>query len=141
MAKKSAKPAQRPRITEELRLAHKSRLAIIDGIYKLLRAGVGGATLVLCFYFVSDAFKQMAGKSTDLSAALKAVVDLRVNEYVSYGLAGMFGVGWYTERRLRRRTIKGQGKHIKELEQRLDPERRSSGLLPDGQPKKGDKDA
>ena len=83
----------------------------------------------------------MAGKTTNISTMIKAVVDLDIGKYVAYAVAAVCGAGWFVERRTRRRTIKGQNEHIKELESRLDPKRRSSGLLPDGQTKKEDQDA
>lgn len=126
---------------EEQRLAYKTRASIADKRYKLLRTTVIAGAVVACFFFMSDAFKEMAGKSTSLSAVIDAVGDLSVNEWVAASIAVLCGAGWFIERRVRRKTIKGQAQHIKELESRLDPKRKSSGLLSDGQTKKGDKDA
>ncbi len=125
---------------EERRMAHALKLAKVDLVYKLGRTALIGGAFVFCVYFIAGAFQEMAGKTTNISAMIKAVVDFDIGKYLAYAVSVVCGTGWAVERRARRRTIKGQNEHIKELESRLDPKRRSSGLLPDGQTKKEDKD-
>lgn len=114
---------------------------MIDGgfrtLWKLIHAGM----LIGVSYFVFRSAESLAGKETTFNAAFKAVANLSMNEYFSYGISAILGAGWWNERRLRHRVIERNGPYIKELESRQDPARASSGLLPDGRPKKEDKDA
>lgn len=126
---------------EKLRLQHRAKLALIDKGYKLGRGAVGAAALVFCFYFIYASIDSIAGKTTTFSGVANAVVNLGINEYLAWGLSAVMGIGWANERRLRKRTIKEQGKHIKELETRVAPERQSSGLREDGTQREEDRDA
>jgi hypothetical protein len=148
VGKAKAKPTENTRPTrqeqrlahEERRMAHTLKLAKVDLVYKLGRTALIGGVFVFCVYFITGAFQEMAGKTTNISAMIKAVADFDIGKYLAYAVAAVCGIGWTGERRARRRTIKGQNEHIKALESRLDPKRQSSGLLPDGQTKKEDKD-
>jgi hypothetical protein len=123
------------------RQEHRQKLARIDGWVKVAKSLISGATIFGCFFCLYLTANALAGKTTVVTGIAQAFVNLRMSEWFAYGIASVTGVGWYAERRLRRKTIKGQGKHIKELEKRIDPGRSSSGLQEDGQPKPEDKDA
>jgi len=121
-------------------MIHALKLAKVDLVYKLGRTALIGGAFVFCIYFITGAFQAMAGKTTNISTMIRAVADLDIGKYIAYAVAGVSGTGWAVERRARRRTIEGQNAHIKELESRSEPKRRSSGLLADGRTKKEDKD-
>jgi hypothetical protein len=114
----------------------------MDYHFKLLRSVVRGAIAVLSLLVVGDALKPFAGHSTGLSVALSlvvnAIVDLKVVAMLT--LAGSTAAWATVERVLRRRTTRELTTRIKELEQKLDPSRSSSGLTADGRTAPGDHD-
>lgn len=126
---------------EDRRAANRQRLALIDGGFRTLWKLIQATVVLGVSYFMFRSAEALAGKETTLTAAIKAVADLNMNEYFAWSVSAIAGTSWWNERRLRRRVIEGNGPYIKELESGYAPERASSGLLSDGQPKKEDKDA
>lgn len=146
-AGRSTKPPPSSKSRAELKheidlakLRYRRNLTIVDHVFKLLRQVVAGAIIVGCAYFVFRSVDALAGKKTVLSSFVKGVLDMKIDRWVYLSLAGICGMGWRTERKLRRRTIAEQGRHIAKLESRLAPERTSSGLRPDGTAQQEDRD-
>lgn len=80
------------------------------------------------FAFLS--IDSIAGKTTAISVMVEALADLKVS--LSIALTGL-AIAWAAiERYLRHRKTEQLQGRIKELEQRLDPKRTSSGLTPRG---------
>jgi hypothetical protein len=125
---------------EHRRLAAQTKHLLIEKGFSTIAALGRSGALVLCAYFLYLSAGVLAGKHTDLTAVVKAIVDVGVNQWGAWALSALFGVAWYNERRVRRKTIKETAPYIRELEERIDPNRQSSGLLPDGRPKKEDRD-
>jgi len=95
---------------------------------------------VSIFYLAFDAFKEFAGKIS--IADLKLIADLKINKWVP-ALIGIliggpgFGYGLY-QRKLRREYINRYTLRVKHLEQKVDPNRSSSGLTSRGDHQLGD---
>jgi hypothetical protein len=124
----------RPRDLRDIRVNRDNQL------FGVIRTGFWCLTFGVVAWFGQSAINAIAGKSTDFTAVVRALVDLKANEWFAYALATFCGGGWYRERKLRHRTIQEQGAHIAQLERRIDPKRRSSGLLSDGRQRKEDRD-
>jgi hypothetical protein len=94
--------------------------------------------LALCF-FGYLAIDSISGKTTSFSALGNIVASIGVSNAVPYCLAALCGVGYYRESRLRKKTILDMGKRCEEYEKRLDPNRKTSGLMPNGEQRPEDK--
>jgi hypothetical protein len=57
---------------------------------------------------------------------------MQADRWIAYVVVGSFGAYGWNERRLRRRDIERLTRHTEDLENRIDPKRTSSRLLPDG---------
>jgi hypothetical protein len=114
----------------------------IDQIYLTIRTliRVGGG--VVAAYFLFDALKHFAGKSTDLDVAaslmFSALVDLKVAILVS--LAGAACAWAAVERMIRHRNTEKMAQRIEELEKQIDPQRTSSRLTKRGKTNPQDKE-
>lgn len=137
---KSARELEEDSITAK-RIDQQTRLFVTDSRYKLLTKLVTGAVVLGVAYFVRDSVVAFAGRHTEVNAFVKAVANLSFNEYVAWSISAVSGVAWFKERRLRKKTITELGTYAAELEKKLAPERKSSGLLASGQQKESDKDA
>jgi hypothetical protein len=122
------------------KLKYKQTLAFADHIFRVVRQLIYGAIICTCTYFVYRSVDSLAGKSTDVNATVRGVVKMGIDRWIYLSIASICGIGWRTERKLRRRTIEERGAYIKKLEAQLLPERKSSGLLPDGTQRQEDKD-
>jgi hypothetical protein len=132
--------AERKHVVEMTKLKYKQRLTIVDQVFRVVRQIVGGATICTCCYFIYRSVDSLAGKTTEVNAVVRAVLKAGADRWVFLSISAICGIGWRTERKLRRRTIEEMGAHIKQLENKQLPERKSSGLLPDGTQKQEDKD-
>lgn len=111
-------------------------IARIEAWQRVAVATIRAAFGLGACYFLYRATGELAGKETSLSTAMKAMVDMKLSEYASLALAGVFGTGYGIERRLRKRAVAEMSEHARTLEERLDPNRTSSGLSINGQPPK-----
>ena len=132
--------AERKHEIELTKLKYKNQFTFADQVFRLLRQCVTGAIICICAYFFYLSVDSLAGKTTEVNAVVRGVVKAGADRWIFLSLAGICGMGWRTERKLRRRTIEEMGAHIKKLEDKQLPERRSSGLLPDGTQRQEDKD-
>ncbi|MDA3919646.1 MAG: hypothetical protein PF501_03015 [Salinisphaera sp.] len=85
-----------------------------------------------------EIFNAWAGTATDVNIAVEFIGSLKVSTTIvfSYSLVATW-YGW-KQRRLRLRVVSSQDIHIKELETGYDPDRSSSGLDSQGQPRQED---
>lgn len=80
----------------------------------------------------------LAGDVTVATIAIDFLTSFKVNTTVSVTLAGGGVLYGYRERRLRQRTIARLQGHIRRLERKVNPERTSSNLTPQGRTNPGD---
>jgi hypothetical protein len=90
-------------------------------------------------HHIVQAITVLAGPHTDVSFVVKILLNLQADRWIAYILAGGFGAYGWNERRLRRKDIERLTRHTGELEKRIDPNRTSSQLLPDGRTRWEDK--
>jgi hypothetical protein len=90
-------------------------------------AGIGVAG-----HYIVEAITVLAGHQTDVSFVLKILLNLQADRWMAYMAAASLGAFGWNERRLRRRDIERLTRHTEDLENRIDPKRTSSRLLPDG---------
>jgi len=126
---------------EVARIEERKAARVLDARYSLARTVVRSLTIAIACAFGYLSLRVIAGSTTTFSAVLKASFDLSIDRWAAYLLAGAGSAGWYSERRLRRKTIEKHAAYIKELEQKIDPVRSGSRLLPSGKPRKEDSDA
>lgn len=96
--------------------------------------------LAVCFYLFYLSVLALAGKHTFAEIGIKILGSLRISEGILslLALGGVsYGVG---QRNLRRKNIERLSRRNQELEQRLDPNRSSSGLTLKGTTRPGDKE-
>lgn len=116
---------------KELELRFQFRFRLVDlaakGIDKVFSSG----TIIIVAYLAYRAVLALAGKLTLADFAVK-VLGFKPNEIVAY-VFGAGGVGFgLRAQRLRRNQTERTAQRIAEMEQRLDPNRTSSGLTPRG---------
>jgi hypothetical protein len=95
--------------------------------YAMVVAGIGVAG-----HYIVQAITVLSGHQTDVSFVLKILLNLQADRWMAYIVAGSLGAYGWNERRLRRRDIERLTRHTEDLENRIDPKRTSSKLLPDG---------
>lgn len=90
---------------------------------------IGG--VVWCMSYLSDIVAALAGRRTDAKLLFEAVF-IQSGNWLPW-LAGGSGAGYgYAERRLRKKKTEQLQSRIQELETRIDPNRQSSELTPQG---------
>ena len=108
-------------------VAANSRLAIVV------------AGICTCVWFIADAFKAYAGKTSTADIKFGILADIRVVWTVSMAV-GITGLALYRrEVRLHRSTRERLAARITEMELRVDPARRSSKLTTQGMTREDDK--
>lgn len=105
-------------------------------VFLLLRQYLGqaiwAAVLVVLFYFCSDTLKAFAGKVSVANFLLSVAAHLDWAIKASVGVSGVTTVAWLNEYRRHKRTRERLSSRITALEKRLDPNRTSSELTPEG---------
>ena len=122
--------SEKSRIDAELEWAkYGKKWDTIGGIFnELIRWG----GVVTCFGFLYLIVDSLAGKTTATDIALKAITDLKLDRGVLYLLTGGTTLWAIRERKLRKKKTKDIEAHVKELEERIDPNRTSSNLTETG---------
>ena len=122
--------SEKSRIDAELEWAkYGKKWDTIGGIFNgLIRWG----GIVACFYCLYLIVESLAGKTTAADIALKAITDLELDRGVLYLLTGGTTFWAIRERKLRKKKTKDIEAHVKELEERIDPNRTSSNLTETG---------
>lgn len=107
---------------------------LIDRTYQLLALGVKCGALVWIASYANEAIQSLAGETTSasFSVAVKVIKETGGDLWI-WVLLGILGVAYgVIQKRLRRREITHFSAYVKELELKIDPNRSSSGLSPDG---------
>ena len=120
---------------------HKSRIILhsIEAGLTFSRYVAWLAGIWVAGHFLVEAIGLLAGRQTDASFVLKLIWNLSADRWIAY-LVGVLGASFgLNERRLKRRNIERLTKAKTELEERLDKNRTSSGLNPDGSTRDEDK--
>lgn len=103
------------------------------------RYAIVGMTLVIIAGYGRDALIAFAGVSTEANFAVHLVTKLEADRWFAY-VVGALGLGYgWNQRRLRRRNIRRLTHHSAALERRLDPDRTSSDLTPEGKTRSEDR--
>ncbi len=109
------------------------RLYIIDRAFDIVRLVLFLSFAGFVVYRTGLTIQAFAGKTTDADVLIGFIsggsgITITISATLNLGLL-MWGLG---ERRLRGRLIRQFAERPRELEHRLDPNRSSSGLTPDG---------
>jgi hypothetical protein len=113
--------------------AYRSKVELINALlsgWKTLLA-VGGTVAVA--YLVFRSIESLAGRSTDSNIMVKFVTDLKASRWLSMAFAGLMGTWGASERALKKKAVKRLHVRVKELEEKIDPTRTSSGLTLTGE--------
>lgn len=110
------------------------RNALLREIFDTLRTGIKYGTFVAFAYFGWRSVASLAGQTStaNLRLAFNAAVDLGHEVWPAWLVAAVCTSWALLERQLRRRKTAYLTGRIQELEVRLDPQRESSFLPPDG---------
>ena len=109
------------------------RIQLVDKTFDLLRLALYLGLAGFVVHEASGAIQAFAGKTTTADLIIGfftggSGVTITISATLNLGLL-TWGLG---ERRLRRQVIRQSTERTRELELRLDPNRSSSGLTPDG---------
>ena len=96
------------------------------------RLGKGIILVLLAYVIVYLPIRELAGKDTTFLFNL--VTKVAMDKWVYLITNAVFGGAWYLERRSRQKYVKKHGEREKNLEKRIDPDRRTSGLTNSGTP-------
>jgi hypothetical protein len=114
------------------------RFLIIHQSFKLAHAAFKYLFWAFVAYCTWQAIDALAGKTTIVNALVAAFLS-KDNDYgLPWYVAGAVAAWALLERFLRRKKTEQMQAHIRKLEQRIDPARTSSGLLPSGTHAKDD---
>ena len=108
------------------------RFMVISNIFDLAKRVVNGGIWIALAYIGYLAIDSLAGKTTIANIVLKYLTAEQSDYGVPWILAGACAVWAVLERKLRKRKTESLQGRIKHLEERLDPGRTTSGLLPTG---------
>jgi len=98
------------------------------------RLGKGAILVALAYVAIYLPVREVAGKDTEFILSL--IGEFAADRWLYLLATLLFGGSWYAERHARKKYIERHGRHEKELERQLDPDRGSSGLRDDGTPPK-----
>jgi hypothetical protein len=129
----STTPATAP--ADGLTPAHRFqlRMRVIDGWITLARTAIIFGTSLGMVYFAFRACAALAGEQTSANFVIQVLASVQADRWVAYLVAGVGATYGIREAQLRRKILRETGVRIQELEQRLDPDRSSSGLTASGQ--------
>lgn len=129
----SKTPPDRASAVEKARHTFLLRMELITQGFSFGRYFVGCIVVCVLGYFGYRSVEVMAGKSTDFKAIMNWAADWRVSEMVAWLAAVLLGSGYYKQRNVLKRLRRDDLSRVADLEKRLDPERSSSGLTPEGE--------
>ena len=125
----------------EQKYEHEERLRQSSELYKTVRYTIVSGMILSGFCFASYSFvrfsEAVAGKQTNFNTAINFLAGLNVSAWAGYALAAIFGSSTYYNWRGRRKAEKAAARAAA-LEERLDPNRKSSGLNKEGGNPEGD---
>jgi len=105
--------------------------------FATIRTLIRSCAVIAGLYVSKDIIVALSGHETILALKLAFLGDWR--SIIAY-IAAISGLGWgFTERKLRHSTVNRIQGRMTELEIRVDPNRTSSGLTPEGKTNPSDK--
>ena len=110
----------------------KRQVAIVTTTGHVLCKIIPWAGLVGIAYFMFRSVDSLAGKETFADIAIKWFGSVKANQWAAWIFASLSGIGWYSERRLRRKKTEQMAQHISDLEKTIDPKRSSTTLTTTG---------
>jgi hypothetical protein len=120
-------------VSAEVALQHERNRGIakiIDGVGGLLRHLGTAACVFGVVYEMRVALQSIAGQTTTLNSSVIWRISIGLTASVAWGAVA--SVGWYRERRLRKKLVSDTTPYIGQLESKIDPNRQTSGLSPTG---------
>lgn len=88
--------------------------------------------IVLIFFFLYLSVKELAGRNTDANIFFSIMGDIKLDQWVAF-IFGSSGVTYgLVQRNLRRKTIKRISTRCDELERKINPNKKSSGITSEG---------
>lgn len=136
-------PGQQPPNQQNVilaRLRYADRAKLYEHGFGLAQRLVGASMVVVPFYFIYRCVDRLAAQHDAVDGLTKAIVALHIGDWLPWLVSVFTSAGFLSERRLRQKTIATNQKYTKELEERLDPKRSSSGLNKAGKPINEDND-
>jgi len=109
------------------------RFMVISKIFDLAKQLINGVIWVSLAYIGYLAIDSLAGKTTIANIVLKYLTAEESDYGIPWILTCAFAIWAILENKLRKRKTESFQGRIKELEERLDPNRTTSGLLPSGE--------
>ena len=104
-------------------------LVVTLALISLLKVGVIMAgSVALVYVGLTLPIRETAGQETVLTVGYRAVLDMKMHIILPYVAAGGFGWLWFSERRTRINTVERENRRNRELEEKIDPGRTSSGF-------------
>lgn len=107
-------------------------------IIPIIRPALFSIVLIFLFYFLFKSIEVLGGKDTTAKLFLKFIGDIKISEYVAYAIAILGSIYGFREHSLRKNFIKNNAPRIKELEEKINPNRGSSLISVDGSTRRGD---
>ena len=108
---------------------------------KVVELGKWICGVLIVYFLIARPVRDLAGGDTSVSVVIRTVAELTADRWFFWFAVLFFSGGWYRERRSFQRYRKRHGQREKELEKKLDPNRKSSGLTEEGvPPKRGDQE-
>lgn len=118
----------------KLELKYQLRFRLIEAISKALDQLIPGAVILTIVYFgIYRTAHELAGRETFATLGISLLADVKPDEIIAYAAAIVGWIFGVNAQRLRRNTTERLTIRIQELEQRIDPNRTTSGLTPRGQ--------
>ena|ERR1700686_2933233 len=125
----------------ELEANLRFKIRVVDGAFSFLRTTARCSAWVVAIYVTGLGLAPFAGKNTAVVALVRSMIEFRADRYILGIVSVLTGGCWWRERHKRLRLIQEWGSYIKELEEKVTPDRSSSGLQINGQPTKEDANA
>ena len=130
-------PAVNTRAEYDFRLKKIAKLC--DTFCAIGSAALKWGAFAFIAYCLWQAAVALSGENTSANIVIKGVLDMKVSQYAAYLFGGGGIIYGIRERRLRRKTTERLSDRTKSLEQRIDPNRTSSGLQSSGDTRMEDK--
>jgi hypothetical protein len=111
---------------------HLIRLRKIDAVDANCRLFIRYGFCALIAFFGYRAINVLSGQYTFADIAVRFVANIKVGAAISHTVGGGGVIYGFLQKKLRGDAIKKMASHIKELEERRDPNRGSSGLTERG---------
>jgi hypothetical protein len=119
---------------KKLELRYQFRFRMINFATQSVDRMIPAVMVVFVVYFgLYGPVQALAGKKTLADFGVKLLAEAKLSEIIPYVTAAMGWLFGVNAQRLRRNTTERLTNRIRELEQRIDPTRSTSGLTPRGQ--------